>query len=38
MDMQTRPQGGFTNNLWVQFAALVIAVVVFIALAAHYIW
>ena len=38
MDTQTRPQGGFTNNLWVQFAALAIVVVVLIALAAHYIW
>jgi hypothetical protein len=38
MNTQTRPQSGFTNNLWVQFAALVIAVVVLIALAAKYIW
>jgi hypothetical protein len=38
MNTQTRPQSGFTNNLWVQFGALVIAVVVLIALAAKYIW
>ena len=38
MDMQTRPQGNFTSNLWVQFAVLAIAVAVLIALAATYIW
>jgi hypothetical protein len=38
MNTQTRPQSGFTNNLWVQFAALVIAVAILIALAAVYIW
>jgi hypothetical protein len=38
MDTQTRPQGGFTSNLWLQFAGLVIAVGVLIALAALYIW
>jgi hypothetical protein len=38
MDMLTRPQGGFTNNLWVQFAALVIVVGVLIAIAALFIW
>jgi len=38
MDTQTRPQGGFTSNLWVQFGALAIVVVVLIALAAKYIW
>jgi hypothetical protein len=35
MDTQTRPQGGFTSNLWVQFAALVIVVGVLIVLAAR---
>ena len=35
---QSRPQGGFTSNLWVQFAALVIVVAILIALAAQYIW
>jgi hypothetical protein len=38
MDTQSRPQRGFTSNLWVQFAALVIVVAVLIALAAKYIW
>ena len=38
MNTQTRPQGGLTSNLWVQFALLVIAVVILIALAANYIW
>ena len=38
MNTQLRRQGGFTNNLWVQFALLGIAVVVLIALAAKYIW
>ena len=38
MNTQTRPQSGFTNNLWVQFAASVIAVAISIALAAVYIW
>jgi hypothetical protein len=37
-NMQTRPQGGFTSNLWAQFAALVIVVAVLIALAAQYVW
>jgi hypothetical protein len=32
MDTQTRPQGGFTSNLWLQFAALVIVVGVLIVL------
>ena len=41
MNMQTRPQSGFTSftsNLWVQFGALVIVVAVLIAIAAKYIW
>jgi hypothetical protein len=38
MNTQTRPQGGFTSNLWVQFAALAIVVAVLIGLAAKYIW
>jgi hypothetical protein len=38
MNTQTRHQGGFSSNLWVQFAALVIAVAVLIALAAKFIW
>ena len=38
MNMQTRPQGGFASNIWLQFALLVIAVVVLIAAAAKYIW
>ena len=38
MNMQTRPQGSFASNIWLQFALLVIAVVVLIALAAKYIW
>jgi hypothetical protein len=38
MDTQTRPQGGFISNLWLQFAALVIVVGVLIILAALYIW
>jgi len=38
MNTQTRPQGGFTNNLWLQLAALVIAVGALIILAALYIW
>jgi hypothetical protein len=38
METQSRLQGGFTSNLWVQFAALVIVVAVLIALAAKYIW
>ena len=38
MDTQTRPQGGFTSNLWLQLAALVIMVGVLIVLAALYIW
>jgi len=37
-DIQTRPQGGSTSNLWVQFAALAIVVAVLIVLAAKYIW
>jgi hypothetical protein len=31
-------QSTFANNLWVQLAALVIALAVLIALAANYIW
>jgi len=38
MDTQSRPQGGFTSNLWLQFAALVIVVGVLIVLAALYVW
>ena len=38
MDTQTRPQGGFTSNLWLQLAALVIMVGGLIVLAALYIW
>ena len=38
MNTQTRPQGGFTGNLWLQFAALVIVVGVLIVLAALYVW
>ena len=33
MDTQTRPQGGFTSNLWLQFAALVIVVGVVLVVA-----
>jgi hypothetical protein len=29
---------GFINNLWVEMGLLVVATVVVIALAAHYIW
>ena len=38
MNMQTRPQGGFASNIWLQFALLVFAVVILIAAAAKYIW
>jgi hypothetical protein len=38
MNTQTSNKAGFTNNLWVQMAALVIVTVVIIALAAKYIW
>jgi hypothetical protein len=38
MDTQSRPQGGFASNSWLQFTLLAIAVVVLIALAAMYIW
>jgi len=38
MDTQTRPQGGFTSKLWLQFAALVIVVGALIVFAALYIW
>jgi hypothetical protein len=38
MNTQTRPQGGFASNLWVQFAGLAIVVAVLIDLAAKYIW
>jgi heme exporter protein D len=38
MKVQNRPQGGFASNIWLQFALLVIAVVVLIAVAAKYIW
>jgi hypothetical protein len=38
MNAEIRRQGGLASNLWVQFAALVIAVAVLIALAAKYIW
>jgi hypothetical protein len=34
MNMQNRPQGGLTGNMWLQFTLLAIAVVVLIALAA----
>jgi hypothetical protein len=33
MNMQTRPQGGFASNIWLQ-----IAVVILIGLATKYIW
>jgi hypothetical protein len=38
MDTQLATKSGFTNNFWVQIAALVILTVVVIALAAEYIW
>jgi hypothetical protein len=38
MDTQIGNTGGFTNNLWVQMAALVIVVGGLIALAAKFIW
>jgi heme exporter protein D len=38
MNMQTRPQGGFASNVWLQLALLAIAVVVLIGLASKYIW
>ena len=38
MDTQITNKSGLTNNLWVQFGALVILTVVVIALAAKYIW
>jgi len=38
MNTQTGPQGGFTSNLWLQFAALVIVAGVLIVVAALYIW
>jgi len=38
MDTQITPKRGFTNNVWVQIAALVIVTIVVIALAAKYIW
>jgi len=31
-------KGGFTNNVWVQMAALGVITVIIIALAAKYIW
>jgi hypothetical protein len=37
MNTQNR-QGGLASNMWLQFALLVIAVVVLIAIAATYIW
>ena len=30
MNMQTRPQGGFASNVWLQLALLAIAVVVIV--------
>ena len=38
MNTQIRNASGFANNIWVQMAALVIAVGGLIALAAKYIW
>jgi hypothetical protein len=38
MNTQIRNTGGFTNNFWVQMAALVIVTLAVIALAAKYIW
>jgi hypothetical protein len=38
MNTQITTKQGFTNNLWVQMAAIVILTVVLIALAAKYIW
>jgi hypothetical protein len=31
-------KGGFTNNFWVQMAAMAVVTVIIIALAAKYIW
>ncbi len=38
MDTRGDSRSGLVNNLWVQFAALVIVVLILIALAAKYIW
>jgi len=38
MNTQIRNTGGFTNNFWVQMAALVIVTLAVIALGAKYIW
>jgi len=38
MEIQTRNQGGFANNFWLQMVALVAVVAVIIALAAKYVW
>jgi hypothetical protein len=38
MDTEIRNTSGFTNNFWVQIAALVIVTLVVIAIAAKYIW
>jgi hypothetical protein len=38
MNTQITTKQGFTNNFWVQMAALVILTVVVIALAAKYVW
>jgi hypothetical protein len=38
MATQITSKHGFTDNLWVQIAALVIVTLVVIALAAEYVW
>jgi hypothetical protein len=38
MATQITGKHGFTDNLWLQMAALVIATLVVIALAAEYVW
>jgi hypothetical protein len=38
MDTQITNKRGFTDNFWVQIAALIIVTVVVIAVAAKYVW
>jgi hypothetical protein len=38
MDTQITHKNGFTNNAWVQMAALVIVTIALIALAAKFVW
>jgi hypothetical protein len=38
MDTQLANKSGFTNNFWVQIAALAVLTIVVIALAAKYVW